>query len=221
MTQDDVDKASRDNMRPDDVDKTQVDRMQQDLDAVREVLGCELPFNRDDARFCLVLAATAGFWCVWSLCTDPTRWQTIIGVSPTLLVVVVGGFWAWLRKRTWRNSRPLAARAVAMDMRISTIFTLAVIASVVVGVKAGLTHPLFYATIAFWIAVVYLFIGMMGRSRRYLLAVAASMGILSPIIYFQWHRTSLGLASVAAVFMLTFLAIAAIMHVQLRRNRGA
>jgi len=38
-----------------------VNKMQRDLDAVRSVLGCELPFDRDTIRLDLAMAATAGF----------------------------------------------------------------------------------------------------------------------------------------------------------------
>jgi len=215
--------ADRTKMGRTPMDKTQVDKMQQDLDAVREALGCDLPFDRNDVRFSLVLAVAAGFWGVWALFFTHlgSQWLNILGASPMLLATAVGAFWMWLRKRAWRKERPLAARTVALDLRITIIFTLAMVVSVVVGLKTGFTHPLFYATILFWGAIAALFLGMMGRAWRRYLASAAGLGVISPLLYLLWDAPTAGLTAAAAVVMLTLLADAVIIYTQLRRNRVA
>ena len=203
------------------MDKNEVDihKLQQDLDAVRDVLGCELPFGRDDIRLSLAIAVAAGFWFVWSLFTQSKFWPILVGISPMALVTFGGAFWVWRRGRARRKERPLAAKGVALDMRLMIIFSLAFFGSVVIGLKTGFVRPLFMATVCFWGAVSFLFIGLMGRARRRYLAVALGLGCISPAMYFVYDGPLV--AIVAASVALMALADAGIMYVQLRRNRGA
>jgi len=111
-------------MTQDDVDRTQVDKLQQDLDAVRETLGYDLPFDRASVRLNLAIAVTAGVWCVWSLffTKDDGFLLMAVGVMPMALLSLVGSFLWWLRTRAWRKEHPLTAKAVVLDVRIAAIF---------------------------------------------------------------------------------------------------
>jgi len=213
MDQDDVNKTQ--------MNKTQMDKMQQDLDAVRDVLECELPFDRAYVRLGLAIAVAAGVWCVWSLffTKDDGVWLMAVGALPMALLSMAGSFWWWLRSRAWRKVHPLAAKAFALDVRIAVIFVLAFFGSTVICLKTGVARPALMAMIFFWVAVLFFLIGITGRARRYYLAFALGFATMCPTMYF-FNENSLAVTLVAASTTLMTLGAAAIMHVQLRRNRG-
>ena len=209
-------------MNQDDVNKMQVDKMQQDLDAVRDVLECELPFDRAYVRLGLATAALAGVWCVWSLffTKDDGVWLMTVGALPMALVGTVGSVLQWLRNRVWRKEHPLAAKVFALDTRLTAIFVLAFFGSTVICLKTGAARPLLMTVIFFWVTVLFLCIGMTGRARRYHLGTALGFATMCPTMYFLPYD-NLAVTLVAASTVLMTLVTAGIMHVQLRGNRGA
>ncbi|MCL2700916.1 MAG: hypothetical protein FWE88_04385 [Phycisphaerae bacterium] len=209
-------------MNQNEVNKTRVDKMQQDLDAVRDVLGCELPFDRAYVRLMLAIAVTAGVWCVWSLffTKDDGFWLMALGAGPMALVSMAGSFWWWRRSRAWRKEHPLAAKAFTLDVRITVIFLLAFFGSTVICLKTGVARPALMAMIFFWVAVLFFLTGMTGRARRYHLGTALGFATMCPTMYFL-NEDSLAVTWVAASTVLMAMVSAGIIHGQLRRHRGA
>jgi len=207
------------------MDINDVDKLQQDLDAVRDALGCELPFGRDDIRMSLAVAVTMGFWCVWTLFTH-VYWLILLGAVPMILLAIGGTVWVWRRWRARRREQPLAAKGNARDIRISVVWTLAFFGFVAAGWKLGFAIHLWMVMVCCFGAVSLLLLGMTGRSRRRYLAVALGMGAVAAVIYFFYDGPAMAagdsfiLPAMAAVATLTSLADAGIMHVQLRRSRG-
>ena len=203
-----------------------VDKMQKDLDAVRDALGCELPFGRDDIRLSLVGAVAAGFWCVWTLLVKG-YWLVLVGAMPMVLVAIGGSFWLWRRWQARRKEQPLAARRNALSIRMSVVFVLAMIGFCLVGWKMGFAIHMWKVMVLCFGAVICLLFGMMGKVHRRSLSLALGFVAMALLVYFLYDDPAVAagdspaIPAVAAVIVLTLLADAGIMYVQLKGNRGA
>jgi hypothetical protein len=80
----------------------EISRVEGDLTTIREAVGLELPFGREDILVSLLIAAGAGFLMVWSLVL--TGYWLIVGAIPVLGAVVVSTIWLAVKRR--RSGRP-------------------------------------------------------------------------------------------------------------------
>ena len=199
-----------------------VNKMQQDLDAVRGALGCELPFNRDDIRLSLAFAAAAAFWFVWALFTgDDNRLIAIVpGGLPIVLLSIGGGIWLWRRWRARRKKQPLAAKEWTRGQIISHIVTLGMVSLIVIGRKMEIGTQQLGAIVFLGCAFSCLCIGLIGKAHRRSLIGVFLFGAMSPAIYFLYDYSHF-VAIVAALTTLTMLLDVGIMYMQLRGSRGA
>jgi len=196
-----------------------VNKMQQDLDAVRGALGCELPFDHKDIRLSLAMAAAAGFFFVWSLFFNE-YWSFRAGGSPMMLLAIVGSFRIWRGWQARRTTHPLAVKEVTRGWLISAILVPVVVGFFLVVPKLGLGTSQVYAIGMFWASILFLVMGLMGRAYRRVLSVALFCGVMIPVFLFlsdPYYRTRVAIA----LTVLMMLVDAWIVSVQLKGVGGS
>lgn len=192
-----------------------IKRVEDDLQAIRQAAGLELPFGKEDILLDLLLIPLCVFITAWSYFCGENQWLWV-GVAPAAIIGIGGT--VYLRAKYRRSTaRPTARRKeYTFQLVFGALITFAIVAFWLWAWHVGLPRRYMTSTAFFFLAVGFLGISFVHLARCRYMALAGFLFVLAVSLFYDRHVVTM----VAGASTLYAAADAAIMAVQLRRRRA-